>query len=123
MREDINWRKGFINILLEYYYKDVPEPEEVKLRTNEYRQENSEFEAWLAENVEHKENSILELKEICESFLGVQKVHTSKSSKYKKEVEKWIKTYYPNEKNVYEQSTYLGRRYMGWINFQLKAFN
>ena len=40
MREDISWRQTFMNILLNYYYLDVPEPVEVQLKTNEYREEN-----------------------------------------------------------------------------------
>lgn len=40
MREDITWKQTFLNILLEYYYKDVNEPREVKIKTNEYQEEN-----------------------------------------------------------------------------------
>jgi P4 family phage/plasmid primase-like protien len=120
MREDISWRQTFINILLDYYYKEVSEPDEVKMRTNEYRQENSEFEAWLSENVEYSPNSSFELKDICESFLGNQKVHTKTSSKYKKQVENWIKVNYPNENHLFSYFYLDKKRYHGWINFRLK---
>ena len=40
MREDITWRQTFLNILLDYYYIDVPEPDSVKITTNNYREGN-----------------------------------------------------------------------------------
>lgn len=40
IREDLTWRQTFMNILLEYYNKDIKEPEEVKMKTNEYRADN-----------------------------------------------------------------------------------
>ena len=41
MREDLTWRQTFIRILINYYYKDnITEPEEVKIKTNEYQYNN-----------------------------------------------------------------------------------
>jgi len=40
MREDVTWRQSFMNILISYYDRVVDEPEEVKVRTNEYRSDN-----------------------------------------------------------------------------------
>ena len=41
MREDISWRQTFMRILLDYYYReDIREPEEVRVRTNEYQSDN-----------------------------------------------------------------------------------
>ena len=40
MREDFSWRQTFMNVLLEYFYKDVPEPDEVNVTTSTYRTEN-----------------------------------------------------------------------------------
>ena len=120
MREDVRWRQSFINILLSYYYKDVSEPKEVKMRTNEYRNENSEFETWLSENIEHKKDSILKLTDVIESFKGA-KVHTKESNKYKKQIEQWIKTHYPTETWEYQQSTFVKVQYRGWLNFCIKS--
>ena len=120
MREDISWRQTFINILLDYYYKDVREPEEVKLRTNDYRNENNDFESWLSDNIEKKHGSILELKEVVELYLGIQKIPPRTGNKYKKEIEKWIKSFHPNENNLYQRNTFNGKRFDGWLNFKLK---
>jgi P4 family phage/plasmid primase-like protien len=41
MREDITWRQTFMKILIDYYYKDdIREPDEVKIKTNEYQCNN-----------------------------------------------------------------------------------
>ena len=98
MRENISWRQTFMKILLEYYYKDISEPNEVKLKTNEYRQENNEFFNWMEENIEYKENALLQLKDVCLLFLNKQKIHSKESTKYKKEIEKYIKEKYKNLK-------------------------
>jgi len=119
MREDITWRQTFMKILLSYYDKKVPEPEEVKIKTNEYRQENNDFYNWIEENIEYKEGSILKLKDICELYTGKIKIHSSLKTKYKKEVEKYIKEKYHNINHVFKDSTYNGIRYSGWIDLQL----
>jgi P4 family phage/plasmid primase-like protien len=119
MREDITWRQTFINILLQYYNKNVPEPVEVKLKTNEYRQENNAFYSWMEENVKPKDNSILTLKAVCELYLRVQTVHSRVASKYKKEIEKYIKQKYPNAEWAYKDSCYQGERYKGWMGYTI----
>ena len=92
MREDISWRQTFINILIDYYYRDVKEPFEVQVKTNEYRQENNDFYSWLEENIDYKENSILKSTDVAELFLGKPMGHKKKEiNKYKKEIEKFIK--------------------------------
>ena len=41
MREDLSWRQTFMNILLRYYSRDdIREPDEVKIKTNEYQMNN-----------------------------------------------------------------------------------
>ena len=54
MREDVSWRQTFMNILLDYYYKDVREPHEVQLKTNEYRQENDTNQQFVELRLERK---------------------------------------------------------------------
>jgi phage/plasmid-associated DNA primase len=119
MREDITWRQTFINILLSYYYRTVPEPNEIKLKTNEYRQENNDFYNWLEENVEYKENNILQLNDICQMFLG-KKVGPRVMTKYKKEVEKWIKEKYKNINNEYQKGFLQDQNYRGWLHLVIK---
>jgi P4 family phage/plasmid primase-like protien len=121
MREDVTWRQTFINILLEYYYKDVSEPDEVKMRTNEYRSDNSNLESWINENIKYNKNSILKLKEVVVEFTGQQKPHTSVSNKVRKEIEKWIKRNHPEEMFEMKHTTIAGENVRGWLNFSLEG--
>jgi P4 family phage/plasmid primase-like protien len=114
MREDITWRQTFINILIDYYYKDVKEPVEVQMKTNEYRQENNDFYNWLEENIECNENALLQTKDVCELYLGKSKIHTKELSKFKKEIEKWIKEKYKNISWEYGVVRINNKTYKGW---------
>ena len=118
MREDLSWRQTFVKILLDYYYKKVIEPEEVQLKTNEYRQENNEFLNWCNDNITYKENSILKLSDVCELYLG-KKVSSRVSTKYKKEIEKFIKDKYKNINNLFQHNTFNGCNYRGWIHLSV----
>jgi P4 family phage/plasmid primase-like protien len=120
MREDLSWRQTFMKILLEYYYKDVKEPIEINIKTNEYRQENNDFYNWLEENVKYKENEVLQLKEVCQIYLGKNKVHSSFSSKYKKEIEKYIKEKYKNVKWQFDAMWINDKSIRGWKNLTIK---
>ena len=119
MREDVSWRQTFMKILLEYYYKDVKEPIEVKLKTNEYRQENNDFYNWLDENIEKKEGSLLQVKDVCELFLGKSKIHSKESSKYKKEIEKYIKEKYTSLQWEYSVVKIDNKCYKGWKDLSI----
>lgn len=119
IREDLSWKQTFMNILVEYYHKDVAEPNEVKVKTNEYRDENNDFQNWLCENIERKEGSILHLKDICTLYLNKQKVHSKESSKLKKEVEKWIKEKYPGLKWEFSSHRNDDTIVRGWKNLQI----
>ena len=102
MREDVTWRQTFMNILLKFYYtKSVTEPNEVKIKTDEYRQENNDFYNWLNENIIEDSESVIKLQDICCSYLSKTKIHSSISSKYKREIEKYIKEKYKHLKNEY----------------------
>ena len=68
MKTDITWRQTFFNILLEYYYKKVPEPEQVKVMTLEYQEDNNEIEAWLKDHISFNKGGVVELKNVCDQF-------------------------------------------------------
>jgi phage/plasmid-associated DNA primase len=124
MREDVTWRQTFMNILLSYYQRDVQEPEEVKVKTNEYRQENNDFENWYNENVERKDNAVLKLKDVCAvcdliNTGANKKVHSKTASKYKNQINAIVAARYPKEVQ-FKDSTMDGKRYAGWIGLQLK---
>ena len=57
MREDITWRQTFMNILLEYYYKDIREPVEVQCKTNEYRLNNDIVNQFIEEMCDLQKNN------------------------------------------------------------------
>lgn len=118
MREDITWRQTFMNILLDYYFQDIIEPESVKINTNKYRQDNSEFESWLQENVVYKENSILQLKQVCEKKNGTT-VGPRTLSKYKKEIEHFIKKNFKSINHELQNTSFKGHKYRGWLHLSI----
>jgi P4 family phage/plasmid primase-like protien len=120
MREDTTWRQTFINILIEYYYMDIIEPVEIQLKTNEYRQENNDFYNWMEENIVYKENELLQLREVCQLYLSKIKIHSSLSSKYKKEIEKYIKEKYKGIKWEYGVVKIADGTYNGWKHLCIK---
>lgn len=120
MREDLSWRQTFMSILLEYYYKDVIEPTEVQVKTNEYRQENNDFYNWLVANVEEKKNHVLKLKDVIEMYTG-KPCGTKGMHVYKREIEKFLKDTFKTANYKYQNTTHDGRSYRGWIHFDFKA--
>jgi len=122
MREDLSWRQTFMNILISYYTReDIREPEEIKVKTQEYRQENNNFFAWLDENIEvtNSGDDHLELKTICELYLKKDKIQSRISSKYRKEMEKYIKEKYPHLEWECKQH-YIGEsRPRGWFYLKI----
>lgn len=81
--------------------------------------ETASFENWLDANVEYKESALLSLKNICKLYFG-KTVHSRMSSKYRKQVEKWISKKYPNITCKYTDSSYNNIKYKGWRDLQLK---
>ena len=92
----------------------------MQLKTKEYREENNDFFNWLDENVEYKENGLLKLGETCQLYLNKAKVHSKETSKYKKEIQKYIKARYPNLKWEYGVVKVLEKSYNGWKNITIK---
>jgi P4 family phage/plasmid primase-like protien len=119
MREDVTWRQTFMKILLDYYYRDVREPVEVQVKTNEYRQENNDFYNWMEDNVTFKQDAVLQLNEVCELYLG-KKVGPRIMTKYKKEVEKYIKEKHKKINYQYQKGTTNEQNYRGWLHLCIK---
>ncbi len=88
MREDVTWRQTFVNILLEYHYKVIPEPDAVKLRTNEYREDTNEIAQWVNENIVFSKESTLDQKELYLRYFINQKASNQEKSRFRKDVEK-----------------------------------
>jgi len=88
IKEDITWRQTFLNILLSYYNRQIPEPEAVLIRTEEYRDESNEIEQWVKENVEFKEGRILELTDLNNRRFGQGYSNRRVKGFFRKSVEK-----------------------------------
>ena len=118
MREDVTWRQTFMKILLDYYFRDVKEPIEVQVKTNEYRQENNDFYNWLEENIIYKNGSILKLQDTIEIYIG-KKISTRQLGKYRKEIEKYIKDKFKNIEWEYKQFWIGDMKHKGWQNLEI----
>jgi putative DNA primase/helicase len=120
MRDDITWRRTFMNLLLQYYYKDIKEPDEVLVKTNEYRQTNNDFFNWLDEHIGIAPGKYLQISDICKMYLNKDKIHSSVSSKHRKEVEKYIKEKYPQQESEYQYQWIEEKSIQAWVNFDFK---
>lgn len=120
MREDVTWRQTFINILLSYYNKHVSEPNEVKLRTNEYREENNPLQQWLDDNIVLKEDCVVNLRDICLLFF-CKEVSNREKTKVRKEIEKWIVKKYPHIDKSCKESRFNGVKYNGWRGLSING--
>jgi P4 family phage/plasmid primase-like protien len=119
MKNDFTWRQTFLNILLDYYYKTIPEPEQVTVKTQEYAQDNNEYESWFQDHIVENEGSILQLKDVAKDFYKMERVHSKLSGKVKSELEKFMVRHYPGCKSECVKSRLGGVLYNGWIGFQL----
>jgi P4 family phage/plasmid primase-like protien len=121
MREDYSWRQTFMNILLQYYFKDVEEPEEVQIKTNEYREDNNEYEAWFKDTLEYNKGSCLKASELTSLFLqGKGKVSNQMKSKFHKEVEKYIQKNFMDVDHRKKDTTINGLAFKGWLDIRIK---
>ena len=84
------------------------------------KQENNHLYDWLDENIQYKQNSLLQLGEVCELYLNTIKIHSSVSSKYKKEMEKYIKEKYKQVKSEYGVVKINDITYNGWKHLCIK---
>jgi hypothetical protein len=80
-----------------------------------------DFYKWLQQNIVYKENQLLQLKDICLLYLNTNDIHSSISSKYRKEVEMYIKETYKNLKCEYGKVRYnnVTTKY-GWKHLYIK---
>jgi hypothetical protein len=79
----------------------------------------AEIEAWLKEHIIYEQDAILQLKEVVCLYTGVDRVHSKVSSKFKKQIEDFIKSHFVGHPFMYTDSTFKKSRYRGWLNFKL----
>ena len=84
-----------------------------------YNSVNADFYNWLDENVIESHNSLLKLKDVCESYLDKKNVNSRLSHRIKLELELWIKSKFENIKYIYADSKFNGERYRGWVGISL----
>jgi len=93
-------------------------PHGIEIKKYEYNKDN-DFHNWLEKNIQEKNNGLLQLKDICHLYLGKNKIHSKESSKYKNEVEKWLKDQYKNVGWEYSTVKICNKSYKGWKNLSL----
>lgn len=80
---------------------------------------DADFYNWLDKNVIKSHNSLLRLKDVCESYTGRQNVHSKIANRIKTDLELWIKSNFQNIRYIYTDSSFNGMRYKGWIGLEL----
>ncbi len=92
------------------------------LLSNEIKTKNEEnnFLTWLQNNIVYKENELLQLKDICRLYLNKDDIHSSLASKYRKEIEMFIKKYHENLQWKYGVVKIVNKTFNGWKNLCIK---
>jgi len=80
---------------------------------------DADFYNWLDKNVVKSHNSLLRLKDVCESYTGKPNVHSKVANRIKTDLELWIKLNFQNIRYIYTDSSFNGIRYKGWIGLEL----
>jgi P4 family phage/plasmid primase-like protien len=121
MREDITWRQTFMNILLKFHFQSIPEPDEVKIKTDEYRKENNEILNFIVNNICYSKGDYIELRDVCQLFFNNKsKVGVKEKGKLRKEIERVIKSSYPEINNECQRTTIDGKPFQGWVDLKFK---
>jgi hypothetical protein len=81
---------------------------------------NRKFENWLRENIVYKENELIQLKDICQLYLNKSDIHSSLSTKFKNQVEIYVKTNFENLQWKYGVVIINYKQYKGWKHLSLK---
>ena len=135
---NINYIKSIVTIVgntidtLKSTYHHISNDELIKKLNNrvgikinddlpEYDHNCFNFYNWLEENIMYKENELLQLGETCQFYLNVLNVHSSVSSKYKKELERYIKEKYSSIKWEYGVVKINDITYNGWKHLCIKS--
>ena len=80
-------------------------------------QTNDNFYSWLEQNIIKQENGILNLKDVCNLYMGRACTKNEKSG-LKRMIEKWIKEVH-DEPPICKYSRFNGTKYNGWKGFLL----
>ena len=86
----------------------------------EEKNEETEFFKWLNEHIYEENNGILQVKDICKVYLGIENIHSSISTKYRKDIELYISVKFPKLKSKFESVRIGSKTGRGWKNLALK---
>ena len=89
---------------------------------NYYYNDSVNFHNWLEENIEYKENKLINLRDICELIsrdLNI-KMNNNKKGKIKIEIQRWIKNKFPKLNHLLQDSSYNNKKYKGWLHLNFR---
>lgn len=115
IREDISWRQTLINILLQYYHSDaVPEPDEVRLTTNQYREDNDFNMEFVSTYLIKSEKSSLKWSELWDVYQTWYREIYGNVCSSKKDVKKYFESFVFKKKDMSLRSLGGSRGWSGW---------
>ena len=97
----------------------IKTPYGIEIKKYQCNNKDNDFHNWLERNIQEKRNSILQLTDVCNGFLG-KNVGPRIMTKYKKEVEKYIKKNFKDIDYKYKNTTFEGKSYRGWRGLCIK---
>lgn len=112
MREDVTWKQTLMNILLEFYQKDILEPKEVQMSTLNYRSDNDVNALFVTQYLQKGGDGI----RWGDLYAAYQSWFVEEMGETKKIDRKQLKNYF--EKKVFKCKEMpqrgLGRGWVGW---------
>ena len=86
---------------------------------NNIKKDTDNFYDWLEEHIHYKKNNITKLKDIVELYVG-KSVGSRTINPFRKDIEKYIKKNFKNMNYNYQNTTFEGISYRGWLHIGLK---
>jgi len=115
-------KREIIQKIGENFGQHIPVQEKTIIENQKIIENCNEIELWLNNNIAYEEGSLLYLSRVAESFFNHEQVHVSLTSKFKNEIQNYIKKKYPNEDFLYQDKSWKNIKYKGWRNFKLLTF-
>jgi len=119
MREDPTWRQTFMNILIEYYNKQIKEPEEVSKYTNKYRENNDKNLEFANTYIKKEESGFILWSELWQIYQDWYfELHGNTNNLKKLQTKKYF-----IEKIFKIEDKMVKNKGRGWINYNLIKLN
>jgi P4 family phage/plasmid primase-like protien len=114
MREDLSWRQTFMNILISYYSRDdIREPEEIKVKTQEYQMNNDPNRKFVDLYLEKKPGSGVNWIKLWNYYQKWYNDENGSCNIKKNNVKKYFEERIFKTKNI-PVSKEIGRGWCGW---------